>query len=276
MFLLQGRDKHPLQRRWLLSLVLLLLCAQTVFAAVDPDVAASALAQIRIDQMNMTAESLARSDPARAETIASDAFVAARDQRYERGRVEALHNLGRIARLRGQLTAASGYVAEALSAAEAIGDTRLMAKIGNTYGAVLERQGLDAESLAQHERVQEMWRSIDDGPGLIASSINIARVFERRHAWNDAQRHYEAALQQLDALPATDLVPPQDIAAIWLGQGRIALARNLVDQAEYSFTRALKLQLDAHDIVGESGARTGLARMIQLSASTLCTACSTR
>jgi hypothetical protein len=29
----------------------------------------------------------------------------------------------------------------------------------------------------------------------------IARVFERRNDWDDAQRHYEAALQQLEDGP---------------------------------------------------------------------------
>lgn len=220
-----------------------------------------ALAEIRIDQLNLTAEQLARADPTRAERLASEAFVATRDLHYERGRIEALHNLGRVARLRGQLQAASGYLVEALTAAEALADTRLIAKVGNSYGTVLERQGLDAEALDRHQRVQTLWRDLDDLPGLIASSINIARVFERRQAWNDAQRHYEAALQQYEDYAAKDLVPAQDVAAIWMGQGRIALGRGLVDQAEYAFTRALDLQIEHRDVVGESAARTGLARV---------------
>lgn len=220
-----------------------------------------ALAEIRIDQLNLTAEQLGRADPTRAERLASEAFVAARDLHYERGRIEALHNLGRVARLRGQLQAASGYLVEALTAAEALADTRLIAKVGNSYGTVLERQGLDAEALDRHQRVQTLWRDLDDLPGLIASSINIARVFERRQAWNDAQRHYEAALQQYEDYAAKDLVPAQDVAAIWMGQGRIALGRGLVDQAEYAFTRALDLQTEHRDVVGESAARTGLARV---------------
>ena len=220
-----------------------------------------ARAEIRIDQLNLTAEQLGRADPARAERLASEAFAAARDIQFERGRIEALHNLGRIARLRGQLQAASGYLVEALTAAEALGEARLIAKVGNSYGAVLERQGLDAEALDRHQRVQALWRDLDDLPGLIASSINIARVFERRQAWNDAQRHYEAALQQYENYAAKDLVPAQDVAAIWMGQGRIALGRGLVDQAEYAFTRALDLQTEHRDVVGESAARTGLARV---------------
>lgn len=220
-----------------------------------------ARAEIRIDQLNLTAEQLGRADPARAERLASEAFAAARDIQFERGRIEALHNLGRIARLRGQLQAASGYLVEALTAAEALGEARLIAKVGNSYGAVLERQGLDAEALDRHQRVQVLWRDLDDLPGLIASSINIARVFERRQAWNDAQRHYEAALQQYENYAAKDLVPAQDVAAIWMGQGRIALGRGLVDQAEYAFTRALDLQTEHRDVVGESAARTGLARV---------------
>ena len=246
------------------SLALGLAAAQPAVRADDtmPTVDAErALAEIRIDQLNLTAEQLGRADPARAERLASEAFVAARDVHYERGRIEALHNLGRIARLRGQLQAASGYLVEALSAAEALGETRLIAKVGNSYGTVLERQGLDAEALDRHQRVQNLWRDLDDLPGLIASSINIARVFERRQAWNDAQRHYEAALQQYEDYAAKDLVPAQDIAAIWMGQGRIALGRGLVDQAEYAFTRALDLQTEHRDLVGESAARTGLARV---------------
>lgn len=258
------RSSRPLFRvfGWL---VLWLLLVPAVDAAVDDSIAQAdaerALAEIRIDQLNFTAENLARSDPSRAEQLASDAFVGARDSGYESGRIEALHNLGRIARLRGQLQAASGYLLEALSAAEALGDPRLIAKVGNSYGTVLERQGLDAEALDRHQRVQNLWRDLDDLPGLIASSINIARVFERRQAWNDAQRHYEAALSQYDTYPNKELVPAQDIAAIWLGQGRIALARGLVDQAEYAFTRALDLQTEHRDVVGESAARAGLARV---------------
>ena len=249
------------------SLLVVLLCLLPQpgprAAATDPvaQQAAQALAEIQIDRLNLGAENLARSDPARAEQLASEALVIAREHRHEAGRVEALHNLGRIARLRGQLQAASGYLVEALTAAEALGDARLIAKVGNSYGAVLERQGLDAEALDRHQRVQNLWRDLDDTPGLIASSINIARVFERRQAWNDAQRHYEAALSQYDAFAARELVPAQDIAAIWLGQGRIALARGLIDQAEYAFTRALGLQTEHRDVVGESAARAGLARV---------------
>lgn len=266
MFSSRRRNLLPLWRRWALGLVLSgLALTQVALASEDDSMAAAdaerALAEIRIDQLNLTAESLARTDPARAEQLASDAFVGARDQHYEFGRIEALHNLGRIARLRGQLQAASGYLVEALSAAEALGEQRLIAKVGNSYGTTLERQGLDAEALDRHQRVQNLWRDLDDTPGLIASSINIARVFERRQAWNDAQRHYEAALQQYDAYATPELVPAQDVAAIWMGQGRIALARGLVDQAEYAFTRALKLQTDHQDVVGESTARAGLARV---------------
>jgi signal transduction histidine kinase len=254
---------QPLRRPWARWIACLwLLCAGPLLAtSVSTAETERALAEIRVDQLNMSAEAVARSDPTRAEKLAEDALVTAREHQYEFGRVEALHNLGRIARLRGQLQAASGYLVEALGAAEALSDSRLIAKIGNSYGSVLERQGLDAEALAMHERVQELWRNLDDMPGLIASSINIARVFERRQSWNDAQRHYEAALQQLDAYASPERVPAQDIAAIWLGQGRIALARNLVDQAEYAFKRALDLQLAAHDLVGESAARIGLARV---------------
>ncbi len=258
------RPSRPLFRRfgWLL---LWLFLVPAVDAAVDESVARAdaerVLAETRIDQINLAAENLARTDPTRAEQLASDAFVGARDSGYESGRIEALHNLGRIARLRGQLPAASGYLLEALSAAEALGDPRLIAKVGNSYGTVLERQGLDAEALDRHQRVQNLWRDLDDLPGLIASSINIARVFERRQAWNDAQRHYEAALSQYDTYANKALVPPQDVAAIWLGQGRIALARGLVDQAEYAFTRALDLQTEHRDVVGESAARAGLARV---------------
>lgn len=248
-------DPQPRTRRWTQRMICwALLLTLSLANATTADFQ-------RIDALNQRAEHLARSDPAAAEALATDAMVAARDQRHERGRIEALHNLGRIARLRGQLLAANAYLLEASSAAEILGDLRLVAKVGNSYGAVLERQGLDAEALAQHERVQALWRNLDDAPGLIASSINIARVFERRGALSDAQRHFEAALQQYDAFDAQATVPPQDVAAIWLGQGRIALARQLVDQAEHAFAQALRLQLQAHDLVGESAARTGLARV---------------
>lgn len=256
----------PQPRRWVLGLALLWLApvppiAAAVGEAMPTEAAARAAAEVRIDQLNLAIENLARTDPAGAEQLASDAFTTARDQHYEFGRIEALHNLGRIARLRGQLQAASGYLIEALSAAEALADNRLIAKVGNSYGTVLERQGLDAEALDRHQHVQNLWRDLNDTPGLIASSINIARVFERRQAWNDAQRHYEAALQQYDAYASRERVPPQDVAAIWMGEGRIALRRGLIDQAEYVFTRALKLQTVHQDLVGESAARTGLARV---------------
>ena len=241
------------------ALVALMLCG--VCAAMPESPAVDNPGTGRIDALNASAEQLARTDPAGAEAIATEAMVAARDAQYEQGRIEALHNLGRIARLRGQLLAANAYLLEALSGADALGDLRLVAKVGNSYGAALERQGLDAEALAQHERVQAVWRSLDDVPGLIASSINIARVFEQRGAWSDAQRHYAAAAAQLEAFATPALVPPQDVAAIWLGQGRIALARNQIDQAEVAFGRALQLQAKARDVVGESAARTGLARV---------------
>ena len=212
------------------ALVALMLCG--VCAAMPEPTAVDSRGIERINALNASAEQLARTDPAGAEAIATEAMVAARDAQYEQGRIEALHNLGRIARLRGQLLAANAYLLEALSGADALGDLRLVAKVGNSYGAALERQGLDAEALAQHERVQAVWRSLDDVPGLIASSINIARVFEQRGAWSDAQRHYAAAAAQLEAFATPALVPPQDVAAIWLGQGRIALARNQIDQAE--------------------------------------------
>jgi signal transduction histidine kinase len=260
------RSSLPLRRvfGWLLLCSVLV---PTVAAAVDDTVVTAAAegerarTRVRIDQLNRTAEDLARSDPSRAERLAADALVGARDSGDERGRVEALHNLGRIARLRGQLQAAHGYLLEALAAAETLGDSRLIAKVGNSYGTVLERQGLDAEALDRHQHVQNLWRELDDIPGLIASSINIARVFERRQTWNDAQRHFEAALSQYDSFPDKARVPTQDVAAIWLGLGRIALARGLIDQAEYAFTRALDLQTEHRDVVGESAARTGLARV---------------
>ncbi len=264
---LRCRHPFPLPCRWALSTLLLWALCGPLPAAVPDDAAALAedtarvLAQIRVDQLNLTAGSLARSDPARAESLASDALVTAREHGYESGRIEALHNLGRVARLRGQLQAANGYLVEAMAAAELLGDPRQIAKVGNSYGTVLERQGLDVEALAQHERVQQLWNELGDLPGLVASSINIARVFERRNDWDDAQRHYEAALQQLEDASPAQPVPPQDIAAIWMGRGRIALARNLADQAEYAFTRALNLQHESADLVGESGARLGLARV---------------
>lgn len=264
---LHRRQPYPLLCRWALSTALLwMLPAPPAWSAAADDAALAAdtarvLAEIRVDQLNRTAESLARSDPARAETLASDAFIAARDHGYESGRIEALHNLGRIARLRGQLQAANGYLVEAAAAAELLGDARLVAKVGNSYGTVLERQGLDVEALAQHERVQKIWDELGDLPGLVASSINIARVFERRGAWDDAQRHYEAALQQMEEVNPAQPVPPQDVAAIWMGRGRIALARNLADQAEYAFTRALAQQRESNDVVGQSGSRLGLAQV---------------
>lgn len=255
------------RRRW--AAVLAVICFAS-YAAVGSlvaqptqrtDVAMRAAIQGRIDEQNRESEKIARSDPSRAEQLATDAFNAARDAHYEVGRIEALYNLGRVARLRGQLQAASGYLVEALSAAESHGDARLIAKVGNSYGVVLERQGLDAEALDRHERVQELWRDLDDAPGMIASNINIARVYEHRQAWADAQRHYDEALKRYDEFRDRELVATQDIAAIWMGQGRIALARGLNDQADFAFTRATNIQTAASDVIGEAAARTGLARV---------------
>ncbi|MGD9582720.1 MAG: ATP-binding protein [Lysobacterales bacterium] len=208
----------------------------------------------RVAMLNASATRLARSEPARARAMAEDALRAASAAHDEVGRIEALHNLGRIARLLGDLRLALERLRQAETAAEQFGDQRLLAKVSNNLAVTYALLGLDVEALELNQRVQSMWLALDDQAGEIASIINIGRVFEQRGEIDQARSQFERAGQRVAAAAAPEAIVAQDRAAIHIGLARVALRAGEPAQALSEIERALAIQRPAGDRIGEAAA----------------------
>jgi signal transduction histidine kinase len=235
------------------------LTAQDASEAVPGSAQAAALGQIA--NLNATAARLARTDPDRARTIAEQALDEAAKAGDERGRIEALHNLGRIARLRGDLELASTRLREAQSVAKQIGDMRLLAKVNNALGITYELLGLDSEALDLHQQVLSLWQTLGDRAGEIASTINIGKVFEQRGDFDNARRQFERARDALGAYGSEVAVVPQDRAAVFAGLARAELQFGELDAALANVERALKIQRDSEDRIGEASSTALMAQV---------------
>ncbi len=206
----------------------------------------------RVAMLNASAARLARSEPARARAMAEDALLAASAAHDEVGRIEALHNLGRIARLVGDLRQALEQLGQAQAAAEGYADPRLLARISNSLAITYALLGLDVEALELNQRVQLMWQELHDQSGEIASIINIGRVFEQRGEIDQARSQFRLAGER--ARSATESLPDQDRAAIHVGLARVALRAGEPAQAVLEIEQALAIQRSAGDRLGEAAA----------------------
>lgn len=208
----------------------------------------------RVAMLNAAASRLARRDPARARVMAEDALLLARAGHDAVGRIEALHNLGRIARLVGDLRLALDHLRQAETAAEQFGDQRLLAKVSNSLAVTYALLGLDVEALDLNQRVLERWQDLGDESGEIASIINIGRVFEQRGEIEQAQSQFERAEQRVGVATVPENIPEQDKAAIHEGLARVALRAEQPQTALQEIEQALTIQRAAADRIGEAGA----------------------
>lgn len=219
----------------------------------------------RIQALNDSALKLARSDPDRATTMANEALLAATSAHDQRGRIEALHNLGRIARLRGDLQQAASTLRGAEAEARKLGDLALVAQLGNSLGVTYELQGLEAEALELHQQVLATWKTLGDPAGVIASMINIGKVFESRRDYQNARVQFQKAREQVAALAPDQSIPAQDRAAIWLGLARLDLQLGKVQPALVAITSALAIQRQNDDRIGQASALAIKARALERS-----------
>lgn len=218
-------------------------------------------ARNQIANLNESASKQARSDPDRARTIAEQALAESVKVGDELGRVESLHNLGRIARLRGDLELASSRLREAQSVARKLGDLRLLARVNNSLGVTYELLGLDSEALDLHQQVLALWQTLNDSPGIIASNINIGKVFEQRGDYDNALKQFQRAREDMEAANGRIEIPPQDRAAIFVGLARSQLQLGRPNEALASIERALKIQREHNDRIGEAGSIAVLAQV---------------
>jgi signal transduction histidine kinase len=233
-------------------------------AAPETDATTAALQEAvrnQIINLNESATKLARSDPDRARAIAEQALAESVKVGDEFGRVESLHNLGRIARLRGDLELASARLREAQSVARKLGDMRLLARVNNALGVTYELLGLDSEALDLHQQVLALWQTLNDMPGIIASNINIGKVFEQRGDHENAFKQFQRALADMETVSSRVEIPPQDRAAIFVGLARSQLQLGRTTEALASIERALQIQRDNDDRVGEAGSIAVLAQV---------------
>lgn len=235
--------------------------AQSPATLATTNEALQAVAHGQISNLNETASRLARSDPDRARTIAEQALAESIKTGDETGRVESLHNLGRIARLRGDLELASGRLREAQSVARKLGDLRLIAKINNSLGVTYEMLGLDSEALDLHQQVLALWQTLGDTPGVIASTINIGKVFEQRGDYDNALKQFERARADMESAGNRIEIPPQDRAAIYIGLARTQVHLGDTTTALLSIERALQIQRASDDRIGEAGSTAVLAQV---------------
>jgi len=244
----------PWSARWIACGLLLLGGWPLLAASPQPPTATTALAYRaeRVQALNDNALKLARTDPDRATHLANEALLAATTAQDQRGRIEALHNLGRIARLRGDLQQAATTLRGAEAEARKLGDLRLVAQLGNSLGVTYELQGLEAEALELHQQVLATWQALDDPAGVIASMINIGKVFESRRDYVNAREQFQKAREHLAALTPDQTIPAQDRAAIWLGLARLDLQADKAQPALVEIASALAIQRQTDDRIGEA------------------------
>ena len=225
------------------------------------DAAETTEERARIADLNESAEKIARNDPDRARSIAEQALAEAIRIGDAAGHIESLHNLGRIARLRGDLELASTQLREAQGLAKRSGDIRLLARVNNSLGIAYELLGLDSEALDLHQQVLALWQTLGDRAGVIASTINIGKVFEQRGDYESALRQFEKARDDLQTGDNRSLIPPQDRAAVFVGMARTQLQLGAADRALEEIERALTIQREHQDRIGEAGATAVLAQI---------------
>ena len=254
---------HPGRRwRWL-GLIAMLCLFAAALSAQEPalDAAETTEERARIADLNESAEKIARNDPDRARSIAEQALAEAIRIGDAAGHIESLHNLGRIARLRGDLELASTQLREAQGLAKRSGDIRLLARVNNSLGIAYELLGLDSEALDLHQQVLALWQTLGDRAGVIASTINIGKVFEQRGDYESALRQFEKARDDLQTGDNHSLIPPQDRAAVFVGMARTQLQLGAADRALEEIERALAIQREHQDRIGEAGATAVLAQI---------------
>ena len=220
----------------------------------------------RVAMLNASAAKLARSEPGRARAMAEEALLAASAANDQRGRIEALHNLGRVARLLGELSLALERLQQAESLASDYAEPRLLAQVKNSLAITYTLLGLDGEALELHQRVQSLWQELGDQSGEIASIINIGRVFEQRGEIDQARRQFVLAGGRLGE--ASEPIPDQDRAAIHFGLAQVALRAGEPATALSEIEQALAIQRAAGDRIGEAAALVVRAKALAQSGAT--------
>jgi len=170
----------PLHRNTLFALVTAFLL--TVGGAVASPYPSSALMSpvedtTHVNLLNRMAMSIRESDHGLAEKYAQDALSISEKIGYQKGRAEALGNLGWVAYRKTDFVNTLHYSIEALKIAEQIGYKSEMARCMNNIAAVSFEQKQFEKAVSEFKKALAMSYESKDGKSIGRSLNNIAYVY---------------------------------------------------------------------------------------------------
>lgn len=149
----------------------------------------------RVLTLNQLAWELKYSTADTALAYATQAYVLASKLRYERGKALALHKLGAIYWVKGNLNAAIDSTKRAMGIFKQRNNTKQYVACLNNLAAIYRPKGQYKKALELHHEALRLREQIKDSVGLVSSHANIGLVYLFTKDYGKAMGYFKTAEQ---------------------------------------------------------------------------------
>ena len=241
---------------------ILLSCVLSVVASValgfqDADSLETALktaeGKDRVDVLNKLYVVHNRTDPAKALEYSIHALELANEISYQKGRANALNNIGVIYKNQGVFDEALEYYIESLRISTDLKDRQAEASVLNNIGSVYRNKSIHDKALIYFIESYEIFKSIGANAKLIDAINNIGNAYMEMGREDLALDYYSEAMSLSEVGGYTP-----EISNPLTNVGNVYFYRGDFPNALIYYQRALKLEEDRSDILGKAHALTNI------------------
>jgi tetratricopeptide (TPR) repeat protein len=188
----------------------------------------------RIDVLNQLGAIYAESKPDSTLQYGNAALTLSKRIHYEKGEIEAIHNLAVAFLFAGDYPKALKYSLDALKKSEALNDPELIASGLGAIGLVYGVNGDDRQAVDYMLRSENIYEELHDDVNAGSTMINVGVGFSRLNQWDSARFYLNKGLEI-----SLKMKSDADIAAAYLNLGRTYAKMKQYDIAKAYFHQAL-------------------------------------
>ncbi|WP_299455283.1 tetratricopeptide repeat protein [uncultured Microscilla sp.] len=174
---------------------------------------------------------------------AQQAYALAHQLGYSRGKALALHKLGVVYWLKGDLNAAIDSTKQAMSMFQQLNHTKQYVACLNNLAAIYRPKGQYKKSLELHHEALRLREKIKDSVGLVSSHTNIGLVYLFTKDYKKAMRYFKTSEQLSQQIPK---VSPSAKINNLINTGVVYRRIQKSDSALIYYQKALKVAESHH------------------------------
>lgn len=264
LFILPTKNNiHETNMKYPFLIALLLLITQNLSAYQNLDSLNNQLditeGKEKVDVLNNLFIYYSQLNPTKALEYSMEALELAEQNDYQRGKANALNNIGVIYKNQGVYDVALDYYIKSLRISTEIEDKKGRASSMNNIGTVYSLKGVYDKALIYFKESHDILKSFNDRERLIGSLNNIGNAYSDKGDKDDALVYFTEALELSNDIQQ-DYRSSEPLNNI----GNIHFFREEYDEALDYYQRSLDICVENDNLLGKAQAISNIGSVYQM------------